>query len=100
MKKLTRLASLLMISAGLTTAPLAAQAAPGGANVMHQAEKQGVKKQAEHRKAEPHKAELRKEKRAERQKPPKKAKPHHNVKKAKKKPPVEKKRAPRPDNRR
>ncbi|WP_373796447.1 late embryogeneis abundant protein [Neisseria dentiae] len=46
MKKLTKLASLLMVSAGLIAAPLAAQAAPAGANVMHQAEKPKAKKQS------------------------------------------------------
>ncbi|WP_373829523.1 hypothetical protein [Neisseria dentiae] len=56
MKKLTKLASLLMVSAGLMAAPLAAQAAPAGANVTHQAEKpkaqkQSVKKQAPKAKA-------------------------------------------------
>lgn len=56
MKKLTKLASLLMVSAGLIAAPLAAQAAPAGANVTHQAEKpkaqkQSVKKQAPKAKA-------------------------------------------------
>ncbi|MCQ9326175.1 late embryogeneis abundant protein [Neisseria dentiae] len=72
MKKLTKLASLLMVSAGLMAAPLAAQAAPAGANVTHQAEKPKYKKQSV-------------KKQAPKAKAPKKAKPNKNVKKAKKK---------------
>ncbi|MDO4908058.1 hypothetical protein [Neisseria sp.] len=61
MKKLTKLASLLTVSIGLVAVPQAVQAAPGGANVAHQAEKpkvkkHGMKKQAPKAKA-PKKAE-------------------------------------------
>lgn len=61
MKKLTKLASLLTVSIGLTAVPPAVSAAPGGTNVTHQAEKpkvkkHGMKKQAPKAKA-PKKAE-------------------------------------------
>lgn len=97
MKKLASFAVLAMMSGSLLAAPQPQKEEPRREPV----QAGQPHKPVEPHKAEPSKPEPRKEKRAEQPRPPKKAKPNKNVKKTKKKPPVQQhKPAPRPDDRR